>query len=286
MWLLASCALTSELSTDLPPAVVILPVPPAADALGTVGNDVDGDGLDADEEALLDTDPNDADTDDDRLEDGDEQPLGCNPRVADTDGDSYLDGDEVATGHDAADASDLIYTLGWPYNPFKDEIADPGPGSVVGVGEVMPAFLGIDRAAEAVHLYDFAGQGLVFVTFSVGNCVPCDDVAGWPSGSGAYAGLWPDAAAALTSGDVAWVDVLVLGADLLAAGATDAAAWDARWPRPGVAVLADPSNLAGPSVGVNGIYPAAMLLDANMTVIALNPLDWTVAAAALQATFP
>ena len=63
--------------------------------------DLDGDGLDNNEEFILDTNPLDADTDDDGMTDfeetGENVRYTTNPRVADTDGDGLSDFDENAT---------------------------------------------------------------------------------------------------------------------------------------------------------------------------------------------
>ncbi len=59
-------------------------------------SDWDGDGLDAEEEAALGTDPGDFDSDDDGLGDGDEVDVyGTDPLLDDSDGDGLLDGTEV-----------------------------------------------------------------------------------------------------------------------------------------------------------------------------------------------
>jgi hypothetical protein len=68
--------------------------------------DVDGDGLDADEEAALGTDPRLADTDGDGLGDAAEPPLGADPTVVDTDGDGLDDRVEVETHNTDPAAAD------------------------------------------------------------------------------------------------------------------------------------------------------------------------------------
>lgn len=58
--------------------------------------DTDGDGLNANEESMHGTDPNDNDTDNDMLNDGQEVNVyGSNPTMIDTDSDGWTDGDEV-----------------------------------------------------------------------------------------------------------------------------------------------------------------------------------------------
>lgn len=66
--------------------------------------DVDCDGLTADEETALGTNPDVADTDMDGLLDGEEvNTYGTDPLLADSDGDLVSDGDEVANGTDPND---------------------------------------------------------------------------------------------------------------------------------------------------------------------------------------
>lgn len=60
----------------------------------------DDDGVSAERERLVGTDPTDPDTDDDGLDDGAELTRGTDPLVADTDGDSIPDGREVELGTD------------------------------------------------------------------------------------------------------------------------------------------------------------------------------------------
>ena len=71
-----------------------------------ISDDLDEDGLGADEEVDLGTDPDDADSDDDGLLDGDEVELGTDPLACDSDGDGLIDGleaglDEPHTDTDA-----------------------------------------------------------------------------------------------------------------------------------------------------------------------------------------
>ena len=66
----------------------------------TILPDSDGDGLTSEQEASLDTDPNNPDTDADGLTDREEaETYKTNPILADTDGDSYADGSEVQSGY-------------------------------------------------------------------------------------------------------------------------------------------------------------------------------------------
>lgn len=120
--------------------------------------DTDGDGLLDRTEARLGTDPASPDTDEDRLPDGDEAALGSDPLHPDTDGDGYLDGDEVFEGSDPLDEDSRIYTGGWPYQPFKDDIK-PGDTAEIVENRRLGRFSREDQYGDVVDLYDFYGDG-------------------------------------------------------------------------------------------------------------------------------
>ncbi len=83
----------------LPPDVTTQPAP-ATNSVVATPTDADGDGLTAEQEATLGTDPNKADTDGDGLTDGEEAlTYKTNPLKADTDDDGYPDGAEVKSGY-------------------------------------------------------------------------------------------------------------------------------------------------------------------------------------------
>ena len=74
--------------------------------------DSDGDGLTDEEEAILGTDPLNADSDADGLNDGDEVSVyGTNPLSHDTDGDGFSDGEEIADGADPTDNTNLPHGI-------------------------------------------------------------------------------------------------------------------------------------------------------------------------------
>jgi hypothetical protein len=77
-------------------------------ALSGASSDADLDGLVDEAEAVLGTDPFDADSDDDGLADGAEvNTHATDPLDADTDGDTYSDGIEVLAGTDPLDPDDF-----------------------------------------------------------------------------------------------------------------------------------------------------------------------------------
>ena len=93
---------TTTTTTTVAPSTTTT-VPPTTTEPPT-SEDIDGDGLDDDEETALGTDPNDPDTDDDGLLDGQEGDFGTDPLDSDTDNDGIGDGIEIViTGTDPLD---------------------------------------------------------------------------------------------------------------------------------------------------------------------------------------
>lgn len=180
--------------------------------------DTDGDGLrDALEISRWETDPLVADTDEDGLNDGDEvREYNTDPLVIDTDEDGYRDGDEVLEGSDPADPQSLIYRGGWPYNPNKNQINDPG--GVVGrvsTGSIFPRAIGEDQFGQEVELYDFAAfDGLVVVDAADFNDEDNQALSGWLGGfednetlESSYGGI----RAAVELGELRWLTFLTNG---------------------------------------------------------------------------
>lgn len=83
-----------------------------SEAVVTIENDADGDGLSDAHEINAGSDPNTSDSDGDGLRDGDEVLIhGSDPTKADTDGDGFEDGFEVSTGFDPVSATSTPETL-------------------------------------------------------------------------------------------------------------------------------------------------------------------------------
>ena len=73
-----------------------------------VVDDYDEDGLTTSQEAMLGTDPHDADSDEDGLDDGREEGLGTNPMNRDTDSDGSKDGEEQVNGTNPLDRGSAL----------------------------------------------------------------------------------------------------------------------------------------------------------------------------------
>ena len=191
------------------------------------------------------TDP-DLDTDGDGLPDVEEEEMGTDPTLVDTDSDGYTDFEEHDAGTDPLDASSVIYIGGWPYNPDKDSIDDPGWDLEVSEGMVMPRFRALDQFGDEVDLYDFADRGAQIV-LDVGTwfCEPCKSLAGWLSDGDTSEldemGWWKEDFVPLrekvNSGELYWITVLFSQGDPVTQ--EEAAAWDEAWPNEHIPVLAD-----------------------------------------------
>lgn len=84
-------------------------------------SDIDGDGLFAEQEMELGTNPEKKDTDNDGLDDGEEVNLGTSPVDYDTDGDGLGDGDEILTNPLDIDSDDDGLDDGFEVNSFGSD---------------------------------------------------------------------------------------------------------------------------------------------------------------------
>ena len=257
--------------------------------------DTDGDGLSDAEEIDLGTDPLDRDSDDDLLHDGVEQ-LGfiaeidgddvqivTDPLNRDTDGDGYKDYDEVFTGHDPMDEDDRIYEAGWPYQRYKDDIADrkASKGMAIGMPFARDSYKDSDNKTVAtfkdphgdnVDLFDFAYHGKpILIDVSAQWCAPCKNYALWLSGTNEdlnaqYDGLFPGVRDAVNNGDVYWITFL--GENNAGDGATKQTVkeWEDEFPQPNIPVLADTHKVVVDFIDL-GFWPSFILLDEDMSVV-------------------
>jgi len=168
---------------------------------------------------------------------------------------------------------------GWPKNPFKDDIPDPGWDSIPGIGTVMPNFQAIDQYGNVVELYDFAGQG-VPVVIDVGTwfCEPCKALASYLSegdpspfyedndedGKVDFA-WWNESYEVVydlvDSGQLIWITVLYSLGDPVTA--EDVFLWHEEWPNPHIPVLADTSLQLQEYLGVSAM-PRIDVLNEDM----------------------
>ncbi len=258
-------------------------------AVGCVSTvDTDGDGiLDTDEEAAG-TDPAKPDSDADGLTDGAESTAGTNPLLADTDGDSYWDAWELTESTDPNDADSVIYIGGWPYNPNKDALEDPGWGERAREGNVLPRFAWVDQFGQEVDIYDFAGQGKsVVVDLSGAWCYWCQEMAKLMEGKrNELAGYgWDHLYENLEAGDFLWVTVLDADVAGTSIDSDEVAEWYEQFENPYVPVLADEEMELTDWISPSG-YPTAMLLDENLEITVFNKDDYTEVLTALVEEFP
>jgi thiol-disulfide isomerase/thioredoxin len=250
-------------------------------SLGFVGLvacfDEDGDGLGNGAEKRLGTDPAQADSDGDGLSDGAEaDEHATDPMLPDSDGDGYRDGDEVLEGADPLDEDDRIYTGGWPYNPNKDDLEDPGWNGDSKAGDPMPRFVWLDQFGEEVDFYDFGGQGKPIVLDISGVwCYYCREMAKWLEGRDSTYGsnFYPEVVEMVNNGDILWVTALDADAQQRPAELEDAEEWAEDYENPAVAVLVDEDQELQSFLNITG-YPTVVLIEEDMT-IALNPPNYT-----------
>ena len=237
--------------------------------------DTDGDGLTDAEEEELGTDPNNPDTDGDGFEDGAEVANGLDPNSQDSDGDGYLDPWEIREGTDPVDASSVIYTGGWPYNPDKDALGS-SDSTRARPGEQAPRFVLVDQYGQEVDLYDFAGHGKpVVVDLSGLWCGWCHEVAkvleGKPSALDDYASQYEwieNMGAAIANGDVYFITAIDADAQGRTPDEDDVESWVNQHPNEHVPVLLDDEGVITAWLRPRG-YPAMVLLDSNMEVLSL-----------------
>jgi hypothetical protein len=186
------------------------------------------------------------DSDGDGLPDVLEEELGTDPDLADSDSDGYTDFEEHDAGTDPLDSASVIYAGGWPYNPDKDAIEDPGWDSEAAEGRVLPRYLALDQYGDEVDLYDFAGHDRQIV-LDIGTwfCEPCKVLAAWLADGDLSEleelGWWNEDFEPLReevqSGDLYWITVLWSGG--VPVTAQDVTEWHNTWPNHHIPVLAD-----------------------------------------------
>jgi thiol-disulfide isomerase/thioredoxin len=197
--------------------------------------------------------------------------LGTDPTLSDSDQDGYRDGDEVIEGSDPTDATSLIYTGGWPYNPNKDSIDFPGWDTTAEVGAQLPHFEAVDQYGDIVDMYDFSGHDRPII-LDMGTiwCAPCKGMAAYLSDGDTahveeyawweseYEGLYD----AVRDGDIFWVTVLFSAGGAGPADQSHSEQWHEAYPNPQIPVLADEGLDLYNWIDVSA-YPVLNLLDAD-----------------------
>lgn len=241
-------------------------------ALVACGGDSDGDGLSNKLEKQFLSDPNVADTDGDGLTDLEEFEAGSSPLLADTDGDTYLDLWEVNEGTDPNNNESRIYRGYWPYNPDKSNLVDAGFGSVANVGGAVGRVQAVDQFGDIVDMWDFAGQGKpVIVDISAAWCPPCNAMSSWISGGADSYNLesaYAPVRAAVDSGDVLWVTMLIEDNNYAQATQATVEQWDERYPHDRIPVIAATGDLMG-QLQQSGL-PNMHTLDENAILVYRN----------------
>ena len=215
------------------------------------------------------------DSDGDGLFDDEEEALGTDPNSKDSDGDGYQDGWEVTEGSDPLDDGSRIYQGGWPYNPDKGDMQDPGWESSSEVGAMLPAYSAVDQYGDMVNLYDLAGHGVPTV-IDMGTiwCEPCKGMAAYLSDGDTshveqYA-WWNDGYVGLhemvMNGEIQWVTVLFSTSDSSGPSEQqDCEDWHEEYPNDRIPVLADTDLLLYNWIGVMS-YPVLNLVDEHMVL--------------------
>jgi hypothetical protein len=250
--------------------------------------DTDGDGLTNAEERDLGSDPELADTDGDGLSDGEEAELGTDPVAVDTDGDGYSDASEVREDSDPLDPQSVVYVGGWPYNPDKDAIVDPGWETMAAVGNTLPRFAWRDQYGDTVDIYDLAGRPMV-VDLSGLWCSWCHEVATWLEGEEAYYDAWPQYAhipSLVSEGTIVWVTALDSGYDpAIPANDLDQAVWVGQHENPAIPVLRDDAQQLKTWLGAQG-YPSMWMVDEDMTIQVWDPETYVTVFDAVVEQYP
>lgn len=220
------------------------------------------------------------DQDGDGLTLAEENELGTRDTTTDSDDDGYLDPWEVAEGTDPTDVNSVIYQGGWPYNPDKEEMEDPGWGGKLKSaeeGDSLPRFAWTDQFGDTVDIYDFAGQGVpVAVDLSGVWCPVCKELAKLIEGkdSDFKGGGWDDLGSWIEGGSFYYITVLDSDGNQDTIDPEEIEKWADKYPHPSVPVLADVDMQLSGWLKIVG-YPTLFLMDENLTITLYDKDDYT-----------
>ena len=251
--------------------------------LGVVACDADGDGLSDALEKKYGSDPEVADSDGDGISDGDEVDQGLDPTKADSDGDGYSDSDEIAAGTDPLDEESGIYKGGWPFNPDKDSMDDPGFNSSWSIGGMVPRVHGRDQFNDRFDLYDMASHGKpILLDISAEWCGPCREMAAWLDRNSSAFDDYNNVRRAVNQGEVIWVTFIPEDTAGNQSDQATVARWYDDFPNENVPVVVDRQHDLTSWAGLV-YFPTTMLLNPDMTIEVYDPEDPTAGLAALSA---
>lgn len=246
--------------------------------------DADNDGLSNKEEEDLGTNPEKKDTDGDGLNDQKEVNLKTDPNEVDSDGDTYEDGWEVDEGTDPTDGESRIYTGYWPYNPDKDDIADPGwcngvRGPCAEEGQVFPRLQWVDQFGDTFDNYDLAGHDRMIILDVSGKwCGYCKEMALWLEfESDFYTDFMPafdQIRLMVEAGDLYWVTAVDMDGRQNPVDETASADWYEDYPNDNVPVVADTQMQLSAEFYIMG-YPFLTLIDSDMTLVTWSNDDYS-----------
>lgn len=242
--------------------------------------------------------------------------LGCAPLAMEG---AQNNGDPLA---DAGPQS--RYLGGWPVNPNKDQMVDPGwggdcPGSIGCECEVsdpascsegscfqhargqwcsptpgtpVPRFYNHDQYGDSVELWDFGGQDKVIaLDMSAAWCQPCKELARWLSTGDEtvrerpwWNDRWLPIRDWLNEGRFYWITIIYEDANYETATGVEAQYWHEAFPHEKVPVLVDSEKELHTWIKPSGL-PNMNLIDWDMKMMTYNPRGSTEALDALVQLF-